>query len=68
MKVGDLIMRKEGNDMSSMLMRQKMGPGLVLSKQVSGSPAHACITVLYAKTGRIYDMAESLVTVISESR
>tara|TARA_Y100000034_G_C6528269_1_gene227568 strand:- start:119 stop:334 length:216 start_codon:yes stop_codon:yes gene_type:complete len=67
MKVGDLVLRKEGKDMSSMIMRQKMGPGIVLSKQRGGSnPAHPCITVLYPKTGQVYDIAESLVEVISE--
>ena len=69
MKVGDLVIRKEGRNMSSMIMRQKMGPGIILSKQTGGSnPVHPCITVLYPKVGKVYDIAESLVEVISESR
>ena len=67
MKVGDLIIRKEGKDMSSMIMRHKMGPGIILSKQLAGNPVHPCITVLYPGTGRVYDIAESLVEVISEA-
>ena len=68
MKVGDLVIRKEGKDMSSMIMRQKMGLGIILSKQPGGSnPVHPCITVLYPKVGRVYDVAESLMEVISES-
>jgi hypothetical protein len=68
MKVGDLVIRKEGKDMSSMIMRQKIGPGIILSKQPGGSnPVHPCITVLYPRTGHVYDIAESLVEVISEA-
>ena len=67
MKVGDLVIRKEGKDMSSMIMRQKMGPGIIISKQMAGSnPVHPCISVLYPRTGQVYDIAESLVAVISE--
>jgi len=67
MKIGDLVIRKEGRDMSSMIMRQKMGPGIILSKQTGGkNPVHPCITVLYPRTGHIYDIAECLVEVISE--
>jgi len=68
MKVGDLVIRKEGKDMSSMIMRQKMGPGIILSKQPGGSnPVHPCITVLYPMTGQAWDIAESLVEVVSEA-
>jgi len=66
-KVGDLIIRKEGKDMSSMIMRQHMGPGIIISKQMFGTPLHPCITVLYPRTGKVYDIAESLVEVISEA-
>ena len=69
MKVGDLVIRKKGKDMSSMIMRDKMGPGIILSKQMDGSsPVHPCITVLYPRVGKVYDIAESLVEVISEGR
>jgi len=68
MKVGDLVIRKKGKDMSSMIMRQKMGLGIILSKQPGGSnPVHPCITVLYPKVGKSYDIAESLVEVVSET-
>jgi len=68
MKVGDLVLRKDELDISSMVMRQIMGPGIILSKQMSGDPAHPCITVIYPAHGKIYDIAESLVEVISEGR
>tara|TARA_Y100000310_G_C20688235_1_gene820503 strand:- start:3005 stop:3214 length:210 start_codon:yes stop_codon:yes gene_type:complete len=68
MKVGDLVIRKKGRDMSSMIMRQKMGPGIILSKQPGGSnPVHPCITVLYPMTSQTWDIAESLVEVVSEA-
>ena len=68
MKIGDLVIRKEGKDMSSMIMRQKMGPGIIISQQPGGSnPVHPCVTVLYTRIGKVYDIAESLVEVISEA-
>jgi hypothetical protein len=43
------------------------GLGIIISKQLGGSnPVHACITVLYPKIGRTYDIAESLVKVVSK--
>ena len=75
MKVGDLVIRKinrksrTGLHKAAMRQREKLGPGLVLSKQWGGSsPCHPCITVFYAKVGKTYDIAESLMEVISESR
>jgi|TARA_R110002020_G_scaffold187112_4_gene385236 hypothetical protein len=66
-KVGDLVIRKQGKDMNSMLRRRLLGPGIILSKQLGGSnPVHPCITVYYPKAGKIWDIAESLVEVISE--
>ena len=55
--------------MSSHIMRYKFGFGIILSKQTGGSnPVHPCITVYYPKVGKTWDIAESLVEVISESR
>ena len=65
MKVGDLVIRKRAisRDEDS----QALGRGIILSKQPGGrNPVHPCITVLYPKTGDVYDIAESLVEVISE--
>ncbi len=59
MKVGDLVVR-----------RKQLGTkefGIVVAKQMSGWPAHPCITVLYPRIGKTYDMAESLMEVISEA-
>ena len=69
MKVGDLVKRnlncsawKEAREQYS-----RLGLGIVLSKQLGGrNPVHACITVLYPKTGQVYDIAESLMVVVSE--
>jgi hypothetical protein len=76
MKVGDLVTRKlEACELlgpGSALAQEALdliGFGIILSKQPGGSnPVHPCITVLYPKVGKTYDIAESLVEVISESR
>jgi hypothetical protein len=76
MKVGDLVIRKivseDGGILRSLAakkQREDLGHGIILSKQMGGSnPVHPCITVLYPKWGKIYDIAESLMEVISESR
>ena len=65
MKVGDLVIRKKStqDDVCT------MGLGIILSKQLGGyPPVHPCITVYYPEMGRSWDIAESLVEVISESR
>ena len=74
MKAGDLVIRKTRNLPSWKLkaasdQRELLGHGIILSKQMGGSnPAHPCITVMYPKVGKIYDIAESLMETISESR
>ena len=60
MKVGDLVVRKGQSGTKDL--------GIVLSKQISGrNPAHPCVTVYYMSIGKTYDMAESIMEVISES-
>ena len=78
MKAGDLVIRKASPDAGDHLnslqeaaahqQRNKLGHGLILTKQMSGTPKHPCITVYYPKTGQIYDIAESLMEVVSEGR
>ena len=75
MKVGDMVIRKinmlsrTGLHIAAMKQREELGPGIILSKQMGGSsPCHPCITVLYPKVGKTYDIAESLMEVLSESR
>lgn len=77
MKAGDLVIRKMPKDseypsfyekQSCIDQRRRLGRGLVLSSYMSGRPAHACVSVYYPKVGKVYDIAESLVEVISESR
>ena len=74
MKVGDLVIRKVperglGRRAPALEQIRRLGHGLVLTKQMGGSnPVHSCITVYYPKTGQIYDIAESLMEVISECR
>ena len=74
MKVGDLVIRKIGKDWSwansaAKRQRKELGHGIILSKQPGGSnPVHPCLTIFYPKTGQVYDIAESLMEVVSESR
>lgn len=77
MKVGDLVIRDVTNNQNlfeterraAMRQREELGHGVILSKQMAGkNPVHPCITVYYPKTGQIYDIAESLMEVIFESR
>ena len=78
MKVGDLVIRKVSpyagdhlnsfQEASAHQQRHRLGPGLILTKQMSGAPLHPCITVYYPKTGDTYDIAESLIEVVNESR
>lgn len=77
MKVGDLVIRDitpsphlfEAQQRAAITQREALGHGVILSKQMSGkNPMHPCITVYYPKTGQIYDIAESLMEVISKSR
>jgi hypothetical protein len=72
MKVGDLVIRKLCNEPDwkehvAINQRELLGPGIILSKQMGGSnPSHPCVTVLYPSVEKVYDIAESLVEVISE--
>ena len=68
MKVGDLVLRKVNVPgwKEARAQRDRMGHGIVLTKQMSGIPEHRCISVYYPKTGQIYDIAESLMKVINE--
>jgi len=73
MKVGDLVIRKAGvgevwQRQAARQQRQELGTGIVLSRQMSGKPEHPCLTVYYSKAGRSWDIAESLMEVVSEGR
>ena len=73
MKVGDLIIRRILNvpDWKAKVaieQRERLGHGVILSKQVAGNPLHPCVTVFYPKTGEIWDVAEGLMEVISAGR
>mgnify|MGYP003110063524 FL=1 len=73
MKVGDLVIRRIPERGTARLagaleQRSKLGHGVILTKQMAGNPSHPCITVYYPKVGKMYDIAESLMEVISESR
>ena len=72
MKVGDLVIRKVRGVPDYMMraavnQRKRLGHGTILTKQMAGNPSHPCVSVYYPKTGQIYDIAESLMEVISES-
>jgi len=70
MKIGDLVKRNLNCAAWQDAREQyhRLGHGLVLSKHIAGSPPHRCVAVYYPKTGQIFDIAESLMVVISESR
>ena len=73
MKVGDMVIRKLGGEeiwqrQAARQQRQELGTGIVLSRQMSGKPEHPCLTVYYSKAGRSWDIAESLMEVVSEGR
>ena len=73
MKVGDLVIRNidrepEFRKPTAVQQRQKLGHGIVLSKHMTGHPVHPCVSVYYPKVGEIWDIAESLMEVISPSR
>lgn len=71
MKAGDLVIRKVnvGCWEDAREQRERLGHGVILSKQLGGrNPVHACITVYYPKVGKIYDIAETHMEIISESR
>ena len=70
MKLGDLIIRKtrdlpDWKLKPAIEQKERLGHGVVLSTQMGGNPAHRCATVFYPKTGQIYDIAESLMEVVS---
>ena len=68
MKVGDLVQRKIKSPIDAELVTKTGKYGVVVSKQIAGKPAHKCVTVYWAKSGKFYLIAERLVEVISESR
>ena len=73
MKVGDLVIRKipergTARRAPALKQRRELGYGIILTKQMSGKPQHPCITVYYPLVGGMYDIAESLMEVISEGR
>ena len=71
MQVGDLVMRRVFNipdwkRESAVEQRERLGVGIVLSKQMAGTPKHPCVTVFYPKTSQAWDIAEGLLEVVSE--
>ena len=71
MKVGDLVIRRVFNVSdwkreTAVKQRETLGIGIVLSKQMAGTPKHPCVTVFYPKASQAWDIAEGLLEVISE--
>jgi hypothetical protein len=67
MKVGDLVRRKNISPWRKKTSSRRE-LGLVLSIQEAGWSAHVCLTVFYPESGKTYDIAQSLVEVLNESR
>ena len=70
MKVGDMVVRKTDEGAATrgwhLDQNNKTGPGIILSKQMAGSPEHMCLTVYYPKVNKTYDIAECLMTVVAD--
>tara|TARA_E500000331_G_scaffold292503_1_gene289378 strand:- start:123 stop:338 length:216 start_codon:yes stop_codon:yes gene_type:complete len=68
MKVGDLVKRQFNHARWKEAREQhkRLGYGIVLSKHIAGRPQHRCLNVFYPKVGESYDIAESLMEVVSE--
>ena len=70
MQVGDLVIRKINSAIhwrqaSAVQQREMLGMGIVMTKQMAGSPAHPCVTVFYPKVNKKYSIAEALLEVVS---
>ena len=72
MKTGDIVRRRlpppGWKNQHAIMQLHRLGFGLVLSRHMSGKPSHPCVSVYYPKTGKVYDIAVSLMEVVSESR
>ena len=74
MKVGDLVIRKLPLASKPFAVevakyqRENLGIGVILSKFTAGSPPHPCINVFYGKVGKSWEIAESLMEIVNESR
>ena len=70
MKVGSLVKRKSPwKHVEYSPQEDRSGIGIVVSVQMGGrNPIHLCATVIYPKKNRKYEIAVSLLEVISESR
>ena len=71
MKVGDLVIRRVFNGpdwkrQSAVEQRERLGVGIVLSKQMAGTPKHPCVTVFYPKANQAWDIAEGLLEIVCE--
>jgi len=72
-QVGDLVIRKINSAIhwrqaSAVQQREMLGMGIILSKQMAGSPSHPCVTVFYPKVNKKYSIAESLLEVVNANR
>jgi len=72
-QVGDLVIRRilhvpDWKARAAINQRELLGHGVVMTKQMAGEPSHPCVTVYYPKVGATYDIAESLLEVLSEGR
>ena len=71
MKIGDLVIRKilhvpDWKAKVAINQRELLGPGIILTKQMDGEPAHPCVTVYYPRVRKIYDIAEALLEKVNE--
>ena len=63
-QIGDLVSRRINRPMDKTLADSTGHLGLVVSRQMSGDPPHACVNVWWMKSGKTYSIAERLLEVI----
>lgn len=69
MKVGDLVKRKCSWKDIEYSPKLDENIGIVISLQSGGrNPVHPCATIFYSKVNKRYDIAVSLLEVLSASR
>ena len=68
MKVGDLIKRKKSM-LPHFIDEEENGVvGIVVALSYGGNPVHPTASILYSRSGNQYEIARSLLEVVSEAR
>ena len=68
MRVGDLVCRKIKGPIDQQTVRSTGKIGIITKKMVSPISSNPYVVVFWAKSGKLYNISERLVEVISEGR